>query len=122
MDVDVISRNEVLVLPDAYVSEPDIESDDSREEAIISAPDSDDSSDGDDGVDTTATTKKPKHHKAIWRVPRLSDQQSKLSAFTGDKNVFEESLKGPTYNFQQHWTNAMTEPVVRESIFFATQN
>ena len=129
MHVDAPSRNEIIVLPDADVSDPDVH-DSSEDEVFLGISGVSDESDEDSVLDdipaqTSTSVKKnayPKHTKTSWKPLSEPEQTSKIPTFNGPSNSFEDSQESPIKYFAHHWTYAMSDLVVEQSNLFASQN
>ena len=124
-DVDTPSRNEVLVFPDADVSDPEVE--ESFEVEAIIEPESEQSSDSSDsGEEETSqpsifparNNSSSKRAKITWKALSAADKKSEIPEFNGPSNCFEDSLLNPIQYFSKHWTNAMSDFVATESNLF----
>ena len=139
MDADVFSRNEVILLPDADVSDPEIE--DCDEEVILDSSSGSDQSDDSSEIQensTKASSSKekssivssnkakssslnPKHVKASWKILSDDDKKSKIPDFNGPTNQFGYDLENPISFFKRHWTRNMTDTLVEQSNLYALQ-
>ena len=129
MDADAVSRNEIIVLPDADVSGPEVDYSTDDEVIIDTLYESDDS-DHDCQLhdppipETKCYTKNPKHLKSSWKTLSNANKTSKIPTFHGREDNFNNVLEldKPIQYFARHWTNAMSDLIVEQSNLFASQN
>ena len=95
MDVDILNRNEVLVLPDADVSDPEVEeSSDEEEFALLGSDQSSVASESDEDIAnfvptlTARKSSKSKRTIPVWEPLSESDENSEVPFFNGSTNVF----------------------------------
>ena len=115
MDSDIDEQSNVILLPDADVSEPDTDSD--EEDIDFSAPIDEDSDD-----DPLPVRSKPTKKKSQYKWKSNVSLATTEIPFLGDPLVFEEHelLESVEY-FSKYFTKEMLEMTVYQSNLFAVQ-